>query len=455
MCVPDPSRKAIKHQTEDQSFFRSITMASNDQEEEDGGWETYSTQKKKKKLPTPSTQDDNRSDHHKNNKRIHPRKKNANPSRSSLLGGGPSLTSKSWSRPQSLSSNESTTLGNTIKKDEGTTNIEKEEEDKANCRSNPLQTPASLETLLQQEYGEYDPHWNQQPTSNNENTVLGEPVDHDTNEDDDMDPQNDTTTWHNQLRVAGKAPIHVEFVSFGYHYGIPATATAAPAAWSSEGNHDTTTMDSAVNFAQPLPVVDTTDYPTAPSHLQWQDGLSGLIRRILLTQSREQEPQNDKNHQTTTATPSASKDVTTGSCSCLRELAQDLAKRVANALVCAMTDGGYGYAKPLNMTIHVASDYGRHRSVVAVEAAATALRQLLRKSSPSSAATTQPQHNNNNNKKESQWWFPQPVSVGTRHTDMNKTIANKRQNQPMTKRNTKAHKNIMMNHHQRDDDNDW
>ena len=55
------------------------------------------------------------------------------------------------------------------------------------------------------------------------------------------------------------------------------------------------------------------------------------------------------------------------------------------------------------MAIYVGSEYGKHRSVVCAEFAATALRKLLRA----------------NDKGQ----FTAPVSVGTQHRDVNKTAA--------------------------------
>ena len=51
------------------------------------------------------------------------------------------------------------------------------------------------------------------------------------------------------------------------------------------------------------------------------------------------------------------------------EVAQDSATALAEAI-----QDGYGHASPLDMTIYIGSEYGRHRSVVIVEAAAISLR---------------------------------------------------------------------------------
>ena len=53
------------------------------------------------------------------------------------------------------------------------------------------------------------------------------------------------------------------------------------------------------------------------------------------------------------------------------------------------------------MTVYIGSEYGRHRSVVIVEAAAITLRNMLRKNERNRFGST-------------------PVSVGTRHRDVDR-----------------------------------
>ena len=77
------------------------------------------------------------------------------------------------------------------------------------------------------------------------------------------------------------------------------------------------------------------------------------------------------------------------------EISSNLMHAVKDAI-----DAGYGHAAPLSMTFHLGSEYGRHRSIVLCEVAATALRSLLRKNEANS--------------------ITQPVSVSTRHRDVDK-----------------------------------
>ncbi|GAX19956.1 hypothetical protein FisN_1Lh572 [Fistulifera solaris] len=205
----------------------------------------------------------------------------------------------------------------------------------------------SLNPLLSQpmddllaDYGEQDLNWKQMnnPTS-------------------DSLPEAAQQTSESRLTQLGKAPIHIQFYSFGYHHGAPNEARNG---WS---------------HAQPLPVHDCRDLGTVPGHLMWQDGLSGVVKRELMWNTD------------------------------IRNMANDLAERVADAVMDAINEGGHGYALPLKMQVLVASELGRHRSVVFCELAATALRKRLRA--------------NENNQ------FREPCSVDTFHRDLpNRTALN-------------------------------
>lgn len=83
--------------------------------------------------------------------------------------------------------------------------------------------------------------------------------------------------------------------------------------------------------------------------MQWQSGLSGAVKRVL-----QQENKDIQKYARTT-----------------------LADQVWDCLLEAQKEG-YGYASPLEMTIYVGSESGKHRSVVLCEWAATAIRKRLR-----------------------------------------------------------------------------
>lgn len=167
--------------------------------------------------------------------------------------------------------------------------------------------------------------------------------------------------YNNRLTLQGKAPIHVEVTSFGYTHGVPPELRSG--GWS---------------HAHPLAPMDCRDLPQVPQYMMRQDGLSPAVKRVLRnTRDKDDDTKRDNS---------------------VQECANDLGRQMFDALHEAITAGGYGHASPLRMTVHVGSEAGRHRSVVVCELAATALRKLLR--------------SNKDNR------ITQPVSVGTRHRDI-------------------------------------
>jgi hypothetical protein len=196
------------------------------------------------------------------------------------------------------------------------------------------------------EYGEQDLEWEKLTVSQAQAGLC----DGDGRIAPDAGLERATEPSESRLGQHGKAPIHVEFVSFGYHHGAPKEARNG---WS---------------YGNPLPVLDCRDDIAAvPPHLSWQDGLSGSVKYTLLRADGAR----------------------------VRSLANDLADRAARAVVVAADEGGHGYVSPLHAQVFVASESGRHRSVVVVEMAATAMRNQLRK--------------NVGNR------FPCPCSVSTKH----------------------------------------
>jgi hypothetical protein len=129
-----------------------------------------------------------------------------------------------------------------------------------------------------------------------------------------------------KLGKCGKAPLHVEFQSFGFMFGAPTR--------------------SCFSHAQPLLTLDCREFPTVPAYLNHKPGISFDVKRVLLTDE-------------------------------LKETISKLSENVFNSLFDAIQDG-HGYALPLRMTIYVGSEIGRHRSVIACEEAAKLLRNHLR-----------------------------------------------------------------------------
>jgi RNase adaptor protein for sRNA GlmZ degradation len=231
---------------------------------------------------------------------------------------------------------------------DGSMALEQADED----ASHTFEMTQTMSELLQ-DYGEQDVDWKQKiiPDTSVESTTA-----------------NNTSVapiqYDNRLGQHGKAPIHILFSSFGFYHGAPPSN-----GWS---------------HAHPLPVQDVRALRPVPHYLVWQDGLSGAVKHTLLKL--------DNAADATDTTPK------------LKETCKELAERVATCMAHAIADG-HGYASPLCMVVHVGSESGTHRSVVACELGATALRKLLRA--------------NRNNR------FQQPCSVGTFHRDIEKQRANK------------------------------
>jgi hypothetical protein len=274
-----------------------------------------------------------------------------------LEQAGPGLSSQELSiTPASLSLE-----ANSSNSEVGTTNL--------NSNDFMLQYQTQSLSALMEDYGTFDPDW-MKVSVPEQSGVLTDSI-----KADDIPKnsheilncemnQNDT----NQLQTHGRAPIHVEFVSFGYRHGIPPEIRQ-----HSTGN----------SYRQPLPPFDTrTILAPIPPHLAWMDGKSTVVKSAMLRWQR-----------TSTVTPCKDEQMN------VRVYAEDvLGPRVADAVLNAMDTGGHGYASPLTMTIFVGSEQGQHRSVVASELGATALRQRLRQN--------QGQR------------FGCAVSVGCRHRDL-------------------------------------
>ena len=92
----------------------------------------------------------------------------------------------------------------------------------------------------------------------------------------------------------------------------------------------------------------------------------------------------------------------------VRQSAGNIANEIIKALVESIDKGGHGPMLPLTMTVSVKSKYGRHQSVVLVEHPEVVLRARLRHNNGS-------RFNNDTSTNGIVW---QPVSVGTRHRDM-------------------------------------
>ena len=183
---------------------------------------------------------------------------------------------------------------------------------------------------LMNDYGKEDPDWRAfQP--NMMNTLEKTDIERDALKITTQESFKAEESTDDRLGRQGKAPIHIEFVSFGYIHGVPA---AIRNGWS---------------HAQPLPAFDCRDLPEVPSHLTWRNGCSGLVQSKLMA-----EPD-------------------------VKAMAVNIGDETSRALQEAIAEGEHGYVSPLEMKVYVGSENGKHRSVVVCENAAKALRTFLRK----------------------------------------------------------------------------
>mmetsp|Transcript_19894 Transcript_19894/g.24557 ORF Transcript_19894/g.24557 Transcript_19894/m.24557 type:complete len:331 (-) Transcript_19894:323-1315(-) len=192
--------------------------------------------------------------------------------------------------------------------------------------NNDFQTRRQLSlTNLLAEYGEHDPNWDD-PTNNTTPT---------------LETATTSTEKINRLVPRGKGPIHIQFFSFGYKYGLP------PAAGQQQSP------------SSPLAPFDCRSCMVTVTHgLSRFNGTHPLVKRFF------KKPPSDNNNGGTNAT--------------LSTMAGTLSSNVITA-VCDAVGKGYGYASPLEMTVYIGSELGRHRSVVLVETTAVYVRNCLRK----------------------------------------------------------------------------
>ena len=92
----------------------------------------------------------------------------------------------------------------------------------------------------------------------------------------------------------------------------------------------------------------------------------------------------------------------------MRQRVVDIANEIIKVLVKSIDERGNGPVLPLTMTVSVGSEYGRHQSVVLVEHLVVVLRARLRGNNSSRF----------NDDTGTNGIVRQPVSVGTRHRDM-------------------------------------
>ena len=212
---------------------------------------------------------------------------------------------------------------------------------------------SSLANLMQ-EYGERDPHFEQMVVEEDSSNTCSRP--------------GKTKESCGMLVPNGKAPIHIEIISFGFKYGVPARAREG---WS---------------HANPLAPIDCRSLPRCPHHVAKLSGLSFKVKRTLLSNaSNSQCGHSDLKEEIEVVNPVVAK-------------SDEIARTVLKETLEAINEGGHGYAFPLGTSIYLGSEYGRHRSVVLAEKVAQDMRKMLRE-----------------NRRDT---FTQPISVSTRHRDV-------------------------------------
>jgi len=222
----------------------------------------------------------------------------------------------------------------------------------------------SLNNLME-EYGAFDPDYEKMniqeiKTSSHENS--------NSNNNAQQPVQNS-----GMLAPNGKAPIHIEIVSFGFKYSVPPQAREG---WS---------------HSNPLSPIDCRDLPRCPHHVAKLSGLSFKVKRAMLYMTKERYSDNEDDDS------DGEEEVVKGRNPLLAK-SEEVSKTILGAVEEAINDAGHGYAFPLETSVHVGSEYGRHRSVVLCENLAQQIRALLRANEGGR--------------------ITQPVSVSTRHRDV-------------------------------------
>eukprot|EP00985_Skeletonema_marinoi_P027141 scaffold21796_cov125-Skeletonema_marinoi.AAC.3 len=244
---------------------------------------------------------------------------------------------------------------------------------------------APLSDLLA-EYGEQDVDWRKQQQQQQQEQ-QSEVSCSSNSKQTASTKQNNKNDDNGMLAPFGKAPIHLEIMSFGYKYNAPK---------NSKG----------FSYAHPLPPIDIRDLTRAPGHVSKFNGLSYLVKRSLLNTSKASSSNDDEHDggEDSGNTPTQSP---------MRQRTNAIADEIIKVLVEAIDEGEHSAINPLTMTISVGSEYGRHRAVVLVEHLAVVLRARLRRNDGKSFTDSSGSCSTSNN-----GIVKQPVSVGTRHRDV-------------------------------------
>jgi hypothetical protein len=243
---------------------------------------------------------------------------------------------------------------------------------------------------LMEEYGEYDPDFeNMKITESSLTTPSSSNATNNTHNNREPDPQSiNNNDIGGMLAPNGNAPIHIELVSFGFKYSVPPQARHG---WS---------------YSNPLSPIDCRNLPRCPHHVAKLSGLSFKVKKALLSNYYGAIEDNDENvseeigEQVINENDKDIAKKNDNSSNPLMMQKDEVTETIIKAIEDAINIGQHGYAFPLQASIHIGSEYGRHRSVVLCESVAQHIRKLLRKNEGGRITT--------------------PVSVGVRHRDVDK-----------------------------------
>ena len=173
-------------------------------------------------------------------------------------------------------------------------------------------------------------------------------------------------------------------------------------------------------YAHPLMPLDVCDLGRAPGHVSKFNCLLYLVRWSLLNSpggrandDRRRDCDGNCNNNDVYSdngggtTMTKAKEDGEGH-SPMRRRVEDIADKIIKALVESIDEGGHSPVSPLTPTVSVRSKYGRHRLLVLVEHLAVVLRARLRRNNSSRF----------NDNTSTNGIVQQPVSMGTRHRDM-------------------------------------
>jgi len=263
-------------------------------------------------------------------------------------------------------------------------------------------------TDLMAEYGEQDADWkkDQHPSTStpvkNKHQNTNNPKPQSAPREYEKNNNNDN---NGMLAHFNNASIHLELVSFGYKYGAPSHSKRG------------------FTYAHPLPPLDVRDLDRCPGHVAKFTGLSHLVKRALLNPSTKRSNDDDDDGNGKEDEGNVAPKVQ----SPMRRRANEMADEIIAVLVESIDEGGHGAISPLTMTVSVGSEYGRHRSVVLVEHLGVVLRARLRRNdgrcfddddAGAAAAAGENDDVGRTRRGKNNGIVRQPVSVGTRHRDV-------------------------------------